>query len=133
MGKSKRGVYGDNFNDYPLKVKKYYDRHCGSKEDKVEKLEKQEKEDKKNFKRVIFSTYHCVSKDYVQRYIDEQTYRWNTREEKASYRFHDMFTKAIKSFDYNDVLSLSSIVDTEYRTFKHNVYFHWYDHKHRVA
>lgn len=86
-----------------------------------------------HFKRVIFSTYHCVSKDYVQRYIDEQTYRWNTREENASYRFHDMFSKAVKSFDYNNVLSLSSVVDTEYRTFKHNVYFHWYDHKHRVA
>lgn len=50
--KSKRGVYGDDFNDYPLKVKKYYDRHCGSKEDKVEKLQKQEKEDKKKFNRI---------------------------------------------------------------------------------
>ena len=86
-----------------------------------------------HFKRVIFSTYHCVSKDYVQRYIDEQTYRWNTRDEKASDRFHDMFVKACKHFDYNDVLALSSVVDTEYRTFKRNVYFHWYDHKHRVA
>ena len=28
---------------------------------------------------------------------------------------------------------LSSVVDTEYRAFKHNVYFHWYGHKHRVA
>ena len=79
-----------------------------------------------HFKRVIFSTYHCVSKDYVQRYIDEQTYRWNTREEKDSFRFHDMFSKAVKRFDYNDVLSLSSVVDTEYRTFKNAVYYHWY-------
>ena len=61
-----------------------------------------------HFKRVIFSTYHCVSKDYVQRYIDEQVYRWNTREEKASVRFHDMFSKACMHFDYSDVLSLSS-------------------------
>ena len=79
-----------------------------------------------HFKRVIFSTYHCVSKDYVQRYIDEQSYRWNTREEKSSYRFHDMFKKACKHFDYNDVLSLSTIVDTEYRTFKNKVYYAWY-------
>ena len=86
-----------------------------------------------HFKRVVFSTYHMVSKDYLQRYIDEQAYRWNTRDEKASVRFHDMFVKAVKQFDYNDVLSLSTVVDTEYRTFKHNVYFHWYDHKHRVA
>lgn len=79
-----------------------------------------------HFKRVVFSTYHCVSKDYVQRYIDEQVYRWNTRDEKASYRFHDMFSKAVKSFTYSDVLSLSSVVDDEYRVFAHNVYYHWY-------
>ena len=82
-----------------------------------------------HFKRVVFGTYHCVSKDYLPRYIDEQTYRWNTREEKASVRFHDMFKKAVKQFDYNDVLSLSTVVDTEYRAFKHNVYYHWYMHK----
>lgn len=81
-----------------------------------------------HFKRVIFCTYHCVSKDYVQRYIDEQAYRWNTREEKDSVRFHDMFSKAVKHFDYNDVLALSSVVDTEYRTFKLKVYYEWYMH-----
>lgn len=86
-----------------------------------------------HFKRVVFGTYHCVSKDYLPRYIDEQAYRWNTREEKSSFRFHDMFVKACKHFDYSDVLSLSSVVNDEYRVFKHNVYFHWYDHKHRVA
>ena len=79
-----------------------------------------------HFKRVIFSTYHCVSKDYVQRYIDEQSYRWNTREESDSYRFHNMFSKACKHFDYNDVLSLSTVVDTEYRTFHSKVYYAWY-------
>ena len=57
-----------------------------------------------HFKRVVFGTYHCVSKDYLPRYIDEQTYRWNTREEKPSVRFHDMFKKAVKQFDYNNVL-----------------------------
>ena len=82
-----------------------------------------------HFKRVVFGTYHCVSKDYVQRYINEQTYRWNTREEKASVRFHDMFVKACKHFDYNDVLSLSSVVDTEYRTFHNRVYYAWYSHQ----
>ena len=86
-----------------------------------------------HFKRVVFGTYHCVSKDYLQRYIDEQVYRWNTREEKASFRFCDMFSKAVKHFDYNDVLSLSSVVDTEMRTFKHNAYFHWYTSSKRSA
>ena len=81
-----------------------------------------------HFKRVVFSTYHYVSKDYLQRYIDEQLYRWNTRDEKASYRFEDMFNKAVKHFDYNDVLALSTVVDTEYRTFKLKVYYEWYMH-----
>ena len=79
-----------------------------------------------HFKRVIFSTYHCVSKDYVQRYIDEQTYRWNTRKMSASYRFEDMFKKAVKSFDYTDVLSLSSVVSIEhfrqYRVMYYNLW-----------
>lgn len=64
-----------------------------------------------HFKRVIFSTYHMVSKDYLQRYIDEQAYRWNTRKWKASERFEDMFAKACKTFDYADVLALSSVID----------------------
>ena len=79
-----------------------------------------------HFKRVVFGTYHCVSKDYLPRYIDEQAYRWNTREERASFRFHDMFVKAIKHFDYSDVLSLSSVVDNEIRVLKHNMYYYWY-------
>ena len=85
-----------------------------------------------HFKRVVFSTYHMVSKDYLSRYIDEQVYRWNTREKKSSYRFHDMFSKAVKHFDYCDVLSLSSIVDVEYKVFTHNVYYHWYAHRKNV-
>ena len=76
-----------------------------------------------HFKRVIFSTYHCVSKDYVQRYIDEQVYRWNTRKEDASYRFEDMFKKAVKSFEYADVLSLSSVVDVVAWKTKHDSYY----------
>ena len=79
-----------------------------------------------HFKRVIFSTYHMVSKDYLQRYIDEQVYRWNTRKESASFRFADMFKRAAKSFDYTDVLSLSSVVSIEhfreYRVMYYNLW-----------
>lgn len=32
-----------------------------------------------HFKRMIFGIYHFVSKSYLQRYIDEAVYRWNTR------------------------------------------------------
>ena len=76
-----------------------------------------------HFKRVIFSTYHMVSKDYLQRYIDEQMYRWNTRNMSASYRFEDMFKKAVKSFDYTDVLSLSSVIDVVAWKTKHDSYY----------
>lgn len=50
--KSKHGVYGDDFNDYPIEVKKYYDRHCGSMEDKLEKRRRKEKQDEREFKRL---------------------------------------------------------------------------------
>jgi len=43
-GKSKRGAYGESFKDYPMKVRKYYDRHCGSVDDKLSKREILEKE-----------------------------------------------------------------------------------------
>ena len=52
-GKSKHGVYGEEFQDYPFKVKKYYDRHCGSNDDKVMKMEKQEKKEHKHRKREL--------------------------------------------------------------------------------
>lgn len=79
-----------------------------------------------HFKRVVFSTYHCVSKDYLQRYIDEQAYRWNTRKESASYRFDDMFSKACKHFDYTDVLVLSSVVSIEHFRIRRTVnYLMW--------
>lgn len=76
-----------------------------------------------HFKRVVFSTYHCVSKDYLPRYIDEQVYRWNTRKWSASERFEDMFRKAVKSFDYSDVLSLSSVIDVKVWKEKHDSYY----------
>ncbi|MBO7417768.1 MAG: transposase, partial [Bacteroidaceae bacterium] len=76
-----------------------------------------------HFKRVVFSTYHMVSKDYLQRYIDEQVYRWNTRENKPSVRFEDMFVKGVKHFDYTDVLSMSSVIDINAWKAKRNSYY----------
>ncbi len=77
-----------------------------------------------HFKRVVFGTYHCVSKDYLQRYIDEQVYRWNTRKESATKRFADMFAKSIKSFEYKDVLRPSTLIDEEMWAAKHRSYYH---------
>lgn len=35
-GRAKHGMYGDDFNDFPFKVKKHADRHCGAKDDMVD-------------------------------------------------------------------------------------------------
>ena len=79
-----------------------------------------------HFKRVIFCTYHMVSKDYLQRYIDEQVYRWNTRKQSATERFIDMFNRAAKSFDYTDVLSMSSVVSIDhFREYRIMYYNYW--------
>ncbi len=56
-----------------------------------------------HFKRVVFGTYHFVSKAYLQRYIDEAVYRYNTRKADESMRFSHMFHMAIGKCDYNDV------------------------------
>lgn len=75
------------------------------------------------FKSVISVISHFNNEDYVQRYIDEQAYRWNTRKMNASYRFEDMFKKAVKHFEYADVLGLSSVVDVVAWKAKHDSYY----------
>lgn len=56
-----------------------------------------------HFKRVIFGTYHFVTKRYLDRYIDEAVFRFNTKEMDESYRFSYMFEKAIITCYYSDV------------------------------
>ena len=56
-----------------------------------------------HFKRMVFGTYHFGSKDYVQRYLDEAVYRYNTRKADESARFADMFCKSIGIVSYTDV------------------------------
>ena len=58
-----------------------------------------------HFKRVIFGTYHFVTKRYLDRYIDEAVYRFNTKEMDASARFSHMFSKAVGTCYYSDVKS----------------------------
>ena len=56
-----------------------------------------------HFKRVIFGTYHFVSKAYLERYIDEAVFRFNTKEMDESARFAHMFRKSIGKCDYKAV------------------------------
>lgn len=56
-----------------------------------------------HFKRMVFGMYHYVSREYLQRYIDESIYRYNTRKNSESWRFADMFRKGIRVCSYEDV------------------------------
>lgn len=56
-----------------------------------------------HFKRMVFGTYHFVSKAYLQRYVDESVYRWNTRKLDEQERFKFMFDQAIGKCTYADV------------------------------
>lgn len=53
-----------------------------------------------------FGTYHFVSKGYLQPYIDEAIYHYNTRKASESTRFPDMFAKPIGICDYKAVKAL---------------------------
>ena len=56
-----------------------------------------------HFKRMVFGTYHFVSKWYLDRYIDEAVFRYNTKEETESVRFGMMLRKAMGTCYYRDV------------------------------
>lgn len=48
-----------------------------------------------HFRRMINGCYHDVSDKYLQSYIDEAVFRWNTRKMDESERFAHMFCKSI--------------------------------------
>ncbi len=54
-------------------------------------------------KRMIMGTYHFVSARYLQRYVDEAVFRYNTRKQREGERFGDMFAKSIGIVRYKDV------------------------------
>ena len=54
-------------------------------------------------KRSIFGIYHFVSAKYLQRYVDEAVFRYNTREDKESARFMEMFRRSLNVVSYKRV------------------------------
>ena len=54
-------------------------------------------------KRSIFGIYHFVSAKYLQRYVDEAVFRYNTREDKESVRFENMFGRSLNVVKYAQV------------------------------
>ena len=60
-----------------------------------------------HFKRMVFGIYHFVSKTYLQRYIDEAVFRWNTRKADEGDRFAGMFQKSVRVVSYRDVRNVA--------------------------
>ena len=56
-----------------------------------------------HFRRMIVGCYHNVTDKYIQRYIDESAYRWNTRKLSSGERFSRMFKSSIGAVSYADV------------------------------
>ena len=59
-----------------------------------------------HFKRSVFGIYHFISKAYLQQYVNEAVYRYNTRKADESVRLADMFAKSIGVCSYSDVKAL---------------------------
>jgi len=58
-------------------------------------------------KRSIFGIYHFVSAKYLQRYVDESVFRYNTRKWDKTMRFRHMFERSIGKFTYEDVKNVA--------------------------
>ncbi len=58
-----------------------------------------------HLKRTINSTYHKVSRKHLQRYVDEFSYRYNTRRKTKSSRFVNSLMIANKRITYNELIS----------------------------
>jgi len=58
-------------------------------------------------KRSIFGIYHFVSAKYLQRYVDESVFRYNTRKWDEVDRFRHMFERSIGKFTYEDVKNVA--------------------------
>ena len=56
-----------------------------------------------HFKRMIFGTYHRVSKHYLQRYVDEAVFRYNNREKKGGERFAALMEHALNVVTFETV------------------------------
>ncbi len=73
-----------------------------------------------HFRRCIYGIYHQCSVKYLQRYIDEETFRWNSRKWTEGQRFEDMLAKASKIVSYKTVKNVERKIYA--RVFSHEEY-----------
>lgn len=55
------------------------------------------------FKRMVYGTYHFVSRHYMQRYVDEAAFRYNNRKKKGGKRFAALMEHALNVVTFEDV------------------------------
>lgn len=55
------------------------------------------------FKRMVYGTYHFVSRYYMQRYIDEAVFRYNNRKKKGGERFAALMEHALNVVTFEEV------------------------------
>ena len=55
------------------------------------------------FKRMVYGTYHFVSRYYIQRYVDEAVFRYNNRKLKGGARFAVLMEHALNVVTFSDV------------------------------
>ena len=55
------------------------------------------------FKRMVYGTYHFVSRYYMQRYVDEAVFRYNNRKKKGGERFAALMTNALNVVTFEEV------------------------------
>lgn len=73
-----------------------------------------------HFRRSIYGIYHQCDVKYLQRYIDEQTFRWNTRKWTEGERFADMFSKIVSIVSYDKVVNDGVIVAQTFSSADYN-------------
>ncbi|MBQ0142379.1 MAG: transposase [Prevotellaceae bacterium] len=59
-----------------------------------------------HFKLMVDGVYHHISIAYLQRYVDEECFRWNTKHLKSGARFEIVFGACLGKFTYDDVKSV---------------------------
>jgi len=53
--------------------------------------------------RMLYGTHHAVSRKHLQRYVDEEVFRWNSCERSTGWLFSWMFDRCSGRFTYKDV------------------------------
>ena len=58
-----------------------------------------------HFKRQVIGVHHWISKNHIQRYLDEFTWRWNRREMDEGHRVNDMLSEVSGRLTYKELIS----------------------------